>query len=116
MDLQTGKGHAVDPVRVRLVGGAWVLGEDAQKGSPLFIGHLLQEGGGAVHGQHDALHPVGKAPRSLGQGIGVRNIGFDIVDGGAVQEVGSGDMEDGAKDGVLFHGFEAHGGEALTII
>lgn len=24
-------------------------------------------------------------------------------------------MEDGAKDGVLFHGFEAHGGEAQGV-
>ena len=42
-DLQTGEGHAIGPVRVRLVGRAGVLAEDAQEGAAAVLRDFLQQ-------------------------------------------------------------------------
>ena len=107
----TGKVHAVDPVRVVLVGGPGVSGENPKQGTGLVLRQTLQQGRRAVHLQLGAAGG-GEAPQGLRVAVCVGEVGLDVQNGGAVHEVGPRDDELGAVGGVEPDLLQLHGGEA----
>ena len=110
--IHPGKGHAIDPPGVVLVGGTGVLRQHAQQSPALFRRHSLQQRRRAVHRQRPAGHGVGKAAGGLRVGVGVGDVGLDVVDGRAVHQVRPGHMEEGAVPAAKLHPHQAHGGQA----
>ena len=88
LHFQAPKSHAIDPLRVVLVGRAGILGQHAG------------EGRAEVRREDDLQRLAGvalrKAAGGVRVGIGVGKIGLDVKNGCAVQEVSPGDMKDRA--------------------
>lgn len=108
--LVVGENHGIVAVGVLLVVGPWVLGDSIDQG--------LEEGGrqraGDVlrHKDFEALRGFGgETGTGAGVAVGVRDVWFDVEDGGAVDEVGAGDEEHGAWVDTQ----QAYGGEANGI-
>ena len=89
MYLQPGKLHTVHPLRVVLVGGAGVTGKHALQRGAVGFRYGLPQRFRAGHFQMVGAGLPGKALGGVRVAVGVGDIGLDIVDGGAVHQVGT---------------------------
>ena len=115
VDFQTAELHAVDPLGVVLVGGAGVVFQHTLQRRLLVGGHFGPEGVAADH-----VQVVGPGLRcetcgGIRVAVGVGDIGFDVVDGGAVHQVGAPHDEDGADVGSVLDGFQLDAGQSQRI-
>ena len=111
-DVLSAEGHAIDPLGIGLVGGTRVLGQHPLEGLPVLQGNGSQEFWRKVHLQPVPLVPVGEAPGRFRVGIGVGEVGFQVQDGGAVQEIGPQHMDHRPQFRVLLHTVNLHAGKA----
>ena len=102
-DVATSKGHAVEALRVVVVAGTRVLSQHLAQGS-LLIG---REEGGDV-GRDDDVEGlpdmgVDETAAGIGMGIGIGHVWLDVVDGRAVHQVGTENVDDGTEVGRQLH-------------
>ena len=112
MDFVVGKLEGVGAGGVVLVVGTGVVGEDGAEGVLLLGGEDGEKGFGIVDGEGRLLLRLGgETTGGVGMGVGEGEVGFDVVDRGAVHKVGAGDVEDRALGcGEVYLG-ETHRGE-----
>ena len=60
-------------------------------------------------------HLIHKAPPGLRAGVGVGDVGLDIIDGRAVHEVRAGHVEHRPQGLVQLHALQAHAGQAQGV-
>ena len=111
----TSKLHAVDPLRVVLVGGAGVVFQHALQSGLLDGRHSGPEAGVADHGQVVELSLCREACGGVRVAVGVGDVGLDVVDGGAVHQVGAPHDEDGADVRPVLDGFQLDAGQSQRI-
>ena len=102
-DIAGGKRHSVDALRIVMITGTGVLGQHLAHGS-LLIG---REEAGDV-GRDDDIEGlpdmgVDETAAGIGMGIGIGHVGLDVVDGRAVHQVGTENVDDGTEVGRQLH-------------
>ena len=95
-DITAAEGHPVDTLRIVVEGRTGILCEHLAQGVEELSGEVMLEGVGDVDAEGLPLPAVDEAAACIGMGVGIGDVGFDVVDGGAVHEVGSEDVDDGA--------------------
>ena len=115
VDFQPAELHAVDPLRVVLVGGAGVVFQHTLQSGLLVGRHSGPEAGVADHGQVVELGLCREAPGGVRVAVGVGDVGLDVVDGGAVHQVGAPHDEDGADVRPVLDGFQLDAGQSQRI-
>ena len=88
MNFQAGKFHSVDSFGVMLVGGAGVILQNAPQTVPFSVRNGSPQLRRAVDFQLVHLGLGREAGRGIRVAVGVWDIRFDVVDGGAVHQVG----------------------------
>ena len=111
-DLPPGKGEDIAPLRTVVVGGAGILGQDADEAVPQGGGDPLQKRRGKRDVKGLPGMPVGESAGGLRVAVAVAEIGLDVIDGGAVHEIRPGDVEQRPQSGVKLHPLQPHGGQA----
>ena len=114
-DFQPAKLHAVDPLRVVLVGGTRVVFQHTLQSGLLVGRHSGPEVGVADHGQVVELGLCREACGGVRVAVGVGDVGLDVVDGGAVHQVGAPHDEDGADVRPVLDGFQLDAGQSQRI-
>ena len=115
VDFQTAELHAVDPLGVVLVGGAGVVFQHTLQRRLLVGRHFGPEGVAADHVQVVEPGLRCETCRGIRVAVGVGDIGFDVVDGGAVHQVGAPHDEDGADVGPVLDGLQPDAGQAQRV-
>lgn len=92
LDVAASEGHPVDALRVVVVMGPGIQGERADN----LVGLCPYPAPQLVGKDDSELAPlavVGEPATRVGVAVGVWDVGFDVVDGGAVHEIGAADNE-----------------------
>ena len=80
-DVCPGKCEAVYPLGVVLIGGPGVLRQNPQQRLPFCLRRQPQQMAGTVHRQAAADGCVRETACGLRMGVGIGNVGFDVIDG-----------------------------------
>ena len=92
-DVEPGEVQPVNPSGLSLIGWPGIVRKNAHSGR-LFVGwQLFQKLLGEFYVQKKIAYPVCETSGSLGAAVGIGNIGLDVEDGGAVQQVRTADNE-----------------------
>ena len=108
-----GKVQGVEPLRLVLVPGAGVVGQDAGEGGALLRRERLRRAGGVAHPE-GGPGVRGKATAGLRLAVGIGNVGFDVKDGSAVHQVRAAHLQHQALRPLL-HRQQLHAAEPQGI-
>ena len=115
MHLYRAELHAVHPLRVVLVGGARVTCQYAGQGGAVGLRHLCQQFGRELYLQTVELGLAGKALGGIRVAVGIGDVRLDVVDGGAIHQVGTAHDEHRANVRPVLDAFQTHAGKAQRI-
>ena len=91
------------------------MGENADGGFLLVRGQKIQQCGREIHFQQEFSGVVCKAAGGVGVTVAVGDVGLDVKDGGAVHQIGTADMEDGAVFFCMLHPQQVYAGKPQIV-
>lgn len=112
LHLQSRERQTVYTLRVPLVGGAGVLGQHSDKGSPVRLWDQRQPRLRQFHRKPPFRALGRKAPHRLRMAVSVGQIGLDIVNGCAVHQISPPDMEHRPQPAAELHPLQPDAGQA----
>ena len=98
-----------------LVGGARVTCQYAGQGGAVGLRHLCQQFGRELYLQTVELGLAGKALGGIRVAVGIGDVRLDVVNGGAIHQVGTAHDEHRANVRPVLDAFQTHAGKAQRI-
>ena len=105
--VTAGKGHPINALRVVVVTGTRVLGQHIAQSLQFRIAEQSGDVVGDFHAERLPLMLIDKAGAGIGVSVGIGDVGFDIVDGRTIHEVGTEDVDDGSFGGSKLYFLDA---------
>ena len=83
-DIESGEGQTVDPVRLALIGGAGIVGQDTDGGFLLIFRQNSQQVRGKLNLLEELSRGICKAAGCVGVAVAIGDVGLDIENRRAV--------------------------------
>src|SRR5699024_8618493 len=107
--------HSIDPARIVLIRGSWVLTQNLKQGLPFFFRYFLPPVFRTLHLERIVLYPVCKTAPGAWYAVYISQIRLDVIDRSPFHHVSSPYMKNRAFLSIQVHTCQLHTGKTNGI-